>query len=37
MKDGRFHLKYKAENALDLETEIIVAADVPFRFRGATS
>lgn len=28
MKDGRFHLKYKAENAVDLETEIIVAAEV---------
>ena len=28
MKDGRTHLKYKAENAVDLETEIIVAAEV---------
>lgn len=28
MKDGRYHLKYKAENAVDLETEIIVAAEV---------
>lgn len=28
MKDGRTHLKYKAENAIDLETEIIVAAEV---------
>ena len=28
MKDGRFHLKYKAENAVDLDTEIIVAAEV---------
>ena len=28
MKDGRFHLKYKAENAVDLETEIIVAAEI---------
>lgn len=28
MKDGRFHLKYKAENAVDLETDIIVAAEV---------
>lgn len=28
MKDGRTHLKYKAENAVDLETEVIVAAEV---------
>ena len=28
LKDGRFHLKYKAENAIDLETEVIVAAEV---------
>ena len=28
MKDGRYHLKYKADNAVDLETEIIVAAEV---------
>ena len=28
MKDGRTHLKYKAENAVDLETEIILAAEV---------
>lgn len=28
MKDGRFHLKYKAENAVDLETEVIVAAEI---------
>jgi hypothetical protein len=28
MKDGRTHLKYKAENAVDLETQIIVAAQV---------
>jgi len=28
MKDGRTHLKYKAENAIDLETEIIVSAEV---------
>ena len=28
MKDGCTHLKYKAENAIDLETEIIVAAEV---------
>jgi transposase len=28
MKDGRTHLKYKAENAIDLDTEIIVSAEV---------
>ena len=28
MKDGRTHLKYKAENAVDLDTEVIVAAEV---------
>ncbi|TWU09897.1 transposase [Allorhodopirellula heiligendammensis] len=28
MKDSRFHLKYKAENAVDMGTEIIVAAEV---------
>jgi transposase len=28
MKDGRTHLKYKAENAVDLETELILAAEV---------
>ena len=28
MKDGRYHLKYKAENAVDLDSEIIVAAEV---------
>ena len=28
MKDGRTHLKYKAENAVDLECQIIVAAEV---------
>ena len=28
MKDGRTHLKYKAENAVDLKTEIIVAAEI---------
>jgi transposase len=28
MKDGSTHLKYKAENAIDVETEIIVAAEV---------
>lgn len=28
MKDGRTHLKYKAEHAVDLDTEIILAAEV---------
>jgi transposase len=28
MKDGRTHLNYKAEHAVDLDTEIIVAAEV---------
>jgi hypothetical protein len=36
MKDGRFHLKYKAENAVDLETEIIVAAEVYHGDQGDT-
>lgn len=36
MKDGRFHLKYKAENAVDLETEIIVAAEVYYGDQGDT-
>ena len=37
MKDGRFHLKYKAENAVDLETEIVVAAEVYHGNVGDTS
>lgn len=37
MKDGRFHLKYKAENAVDLETEVIVAAEVYHGDIGDTS
>ena len=37
MKDGRTHLKYKAEHAVDLETEIIVAAEVYHGDRGDTS
>ena len=37
MKDGRTHLKYKAENAVDLDTEIIVAAEVYHGDRGDTS
>lgn len=28
MKDGRTHLKYKAEHAVDLDTELILAAEV---------
>ncbi len=28
MKDGRTHLKYKAEHAIDLTTEIIIAAEI---------
>jgi transposase len=28
MKDGRTHLAYKAEHAVDLETELVVAAEV---------
>jgi transposase len=28
MKDGRTHLKYKVEHAVDLETDVIVAAEV---------
>ena len=28
MKDGRTHLKYKAEHAVDLETQVIVAAEI---------
>jgi transposase len=37
MKDGRFHLKYKAENAVDLETNVIVSAEVYHGDRGDTS
>ena len=37
MKDNRFHLKYKAENAVDLETEVIVAAEVYHGDAGDTS
>lgn len=36
MKDGRYHLKYKAENAVDLETEVIVAAEVYHGNQGDT-
>ena len=34
MKDGRTHLAYKAEHAVDLETEAIVAAHVTYADRG---
>jgi len=37
MTDGGTHLKYKAENAVDLETEIIVAAEVYHSDCGDTS
>ena len=37
MKDDRFHLKYKAENAVDLETEVFVAAEVYHGNVGDTS
>ena len=36
LKDGRFHLKYKAENAVDLETQVIVAAEVYHGDQGDT-
>jgi transposase len=36
MKDGRTHLAYKAEHAVDLETEAIVAAEVKHADRGDT-
>ncbi|MCM2371587.1 transposase [Aporhodopirellula aestuarii] len=36
MKDGRFHLKFKAENAVDLETDLIVAAEVYHGDQGDT-
>lgn len=36
MKDGRTHLKYKAENAVDLDTEVIVAAEVYYGDDGDT-
>ena len=36
LKDGRTHLKYKAENAVDLDTEIIVAAEIYPGDRGDT-
>ena len=36
MKDGRTHLNYKAENAVDLDTELIVAAEVYYGDSGDT-
>ena len=36
LKDGRFHLKYKAENAVDLDTQVIVAAEVYHGDQGDT-
>ena len=36
MKDGRYHLKYKAENAVDLKTEVIVAAEIYHGNQGDT-
>lgn len=36
MKDGRTHMAYKAEHAVDLETEAIVAAQVTHADRGDT-
>jgi transposase len=36
MKDGRTHLAYKAEHAVDLETEAIVAVQVTHADRGDT-
>jgi len=36
MKDGRTHLAYKAEHAVDLPSEAIVSAHVTHADRGAT-
>ena len=36
MKDGRTHLNYKAENAVHLDTELIVAAEVYYGDSGDT-
>ncbi len=36
MKDGRTHLAYKAENTIDLDTDIVVGADVYHADRGDT-
>ncbi|TWT29827.1 hypothetical protein Enr8_44820 [Blastopirellula retiformator] len=37
MKDGRTHLKYKAENAVDLDTEVILAAEIYHGDQGDTT
>ncbi len=37
MKDGRTHLAYKAEHAVDLPSEAIVSAHVTHADRGATA
>lgn len=37
MKNGSTHLKYKAENAVDLETEVIVTAEVYHGDQGDTA
>lgn len=37
MKDGRTHLKYKAENVVDLDTDVILAAEVYHGDRGDPS
>lgn len=34
MKDGRTHLAYVAQNGVDLETEIVLAADIQYADRG---
>jgi transposase len=34
MKDGRTHLAYKAEHALDLETEMILSAEIYYADKG---
>ena len=36
MKDGRYHFKHKAENAVDLEPEVIAAAEVYHGNQGDT-
>ena len=36
MKDGRTHLAYKAENAIDLDTDIVLGAEVFHADRGDT-
>lgn len=36
MKDGRTHLAYKAENTIDLDTDMVISADVYHADRGDT-